>query len=513
MTRDENDRLKAGEPIVDSDEDLREAIPPESAQRHQRHRCTDLGNGRRFAAKWGQDTRYVAEWAEWLTWSGTLWERDSGGQAVRLLAQRVPDDIRADARQLDTEADDAATGEEAEDLRSAAKNLRKWAHQSEGTGRISATLREAQCQPPIPLRAEQLDAAEVLVCADATIDLRTLKPRESRREDLATKRSPVAWQWNATCPRWIAFLEWALCGDAELIGYVQRAVGYTLTADTSEQCFFFLHGGGANGKGTFLAVIQHMLGKYGVTMPNTLLVERGPAQEQHPAQYARLLGARAAFGEDLVGSGTRWNESALKQLTGEQVIPARGMRENFFDVKPTWKMWLAANHKPSVTGGGDYALWRRVRLIPFLAKREVGDRDPRLREKLLAEAPGILAWAVEGLRLWREQGLGTATAIEEAVKAYRDQADVIGQFIEECCEVGPHFSVHTTELYRRYAAWAKELGHRPIADNTLGAQLEDRQFPAAMSNGKRKRKGLRLLDDGSMFTGQERRDYTGWGES
>ncbi len=199
---------------------------------------------------------------------------------------------------------------------------------------------------------------------------------------------------------WRAFLTRVTDNDDALQAYLARVCGYWLTGYTHEHALFFLYGTGANGKSVFIETVQGYMGDYATTAPvETFMAARG---ERHPTELAGLHGARLVVSPE-TESGRHWNESRLKQITGGDTITARFMRQDFFTFKPTFKICIVGNHKPSLRTI-DEAIRRRFHLIPFNVTIPAGERDPKLAEKLKSEWPGILAWAVKGCLEWRKVG-------------------------------------------------------------------------------------------------------------
>lgn len=251
---------------------------------------------------------------------------------------------------------------------------------------MSSMLKLAAADPIIAVAPEKFDGHHLLLNVEnGTLDLvsSTLQPHD--REHLLTKRVPIVYDTGATCPLWRSFLNRVMGGNKKLVGFLQRAVGYSLTGSTSEQVLFFLHGGGANGKSTFCHILLDLLGPYGIVgAPNMLLAKRG---ESHPTEQTDLFGARAVVLQE-VEAGRAWAEVTLKQLTGGDTIKARRMGEDFWSFRPTHKFWVAANHKPTVRGS-DYAVWRRLLLVPFTVTIPPNERDPTCSKSFVASCRGF----------------------------------------------------------------------------------------------------------------------------
>ena len=264
--------------------------------------------------------------------------------------------------------------------RTCERKLLSHAHRSESEARIKAMVSLARTEPEIRvLKHEDLDRDPWLLnVANGTLNLKTGVLESHSRNDLISRLIPIDYSEAAACPRWLSFLERVTEGDDELIGFLQKAVGYSLTGLTLEQVIFMLYGVGSNGKSTLLNIILELLADYGrQTGTETLLVKRG---DQIPNGVARLAGSRFVSAVE-TESGRRLAEGLVKQMTGGDRMTARFLHHEFFEFQPTFKLWLAVNHKPRITGS-DHAIWRRIRLIPFTLTVPESERDPDLTEKL-----------------------------------------------------------------------------------------------------------------------------------
>jgi putative DNA primase/helicase len=449
------------------------------------HDTTDLRNAERLVERHGDDLRYIGTWSKWAGWDARRWVLDDTGGAMRCasdttraMVAEALEDLSPARRALD-EAEAAPEGEERERKITSAKRkvaaaerLFKWAVQSQGAQRLRAMLDVGKSFAAVVVRHDVLDAdAWALNVENGTIDLRTGKLREHRREDLITKIAPVAYDPNAKAPTWDAFLHRAMGGDPELVSYLARVIGYSLTGDVSEHVLGFFFGGGANGKSTFLGAIHAMLGDYASPAPRGLLFRaRG---ERHPTEYATLHGRRFVTCPE-VEEGTAFDESLVKDLTGGDPVECRRMREDFWTFTPTHKLFLAGNHKPSVRGD-DEGIWRRIRLVPWLVTIPESERDTELPVKLRAELPGILAWAVRGCLAWQERGLATPDVVTEASADYRRENDLLGQFLRLYVAFEKDASVSRKELRELYTVWCLESGAEPLGAKRFTARLRERK--------------------------------------
>jgi putative DNA primase/helicase len=385
--------------------------------------------------------------------------------------------------------------EEAKEAHSdaAANQLGKWASSSLSESKLRAMISLCQSEPGIPVLPDELDASpDLLNVLNGTIDLRSGKLREHRREDLITRVAPVEYDPDANAPAWETFLERVLPGE-ELRAFVQRALGYSATGDTSEQCMFINHGGGANGKSTFQEAISAALGEYSMRTPTEMLLAR--RSDGVPNDVARLKGARFVSASE-TEEGRRLAESRIKDLTGQDTITARFMKAEWFDFAPTHKLWLSTNHKPEIRGT-DAAIWRRIRLVPWTVSIPPADQDKKLPEKLRSELPGILTWVVRGCLQWRREGLQAPDEVRKATGAYRVEMDVLAGFLADCCEFGTDHWEYAKDLYESYKRWCDENGERPEPQRKFGGRLGERGFQRDRggSRGAGIWRGVRLTEE------------------
>jgi putative DNA primase/helicase len=282
-----------------------------------------------------------------------------------------------------------------------------------------------------------------------------------------------------------------------LIRFVQKAVGYSLTGSTDEQCLFILHGSGANGKSTFLNTISTILGDYARQTPtDTLLVKRGDGISN---DVARLHGARFVSAME-VENGRRLAEAQVKQLTGGDLMAARYLYQEFFEFRPQFKLFMGVNHTP-VIQGSDHGIWRRLHVVPFTVTIAKEDQDKRLVEKLHTERSGILRWAVEGCVAWQAEGLEPPRAVADATHEYRAEMDVLARFLAEECVIGPDQRVATGLLYAHFREWCDLADESPVSQRALAIALKERGFTPGRNNRERFWEGLGLREDAYGLSG------------
>lgn len=378
-----------------------------------------------FTAKYGDEFKYTATTGHWHGYDGKAWAQDETGLMPNLIRTEV---------------------------------CRPAAHAGGGPAiasarTISAVERIARCDSAHATPPETWDANPWLLnTPGGTVDLRTGELRPHRREDFCTKMTAVA--PGGDCPLWLKFLDRVTASDFEQQTFLQRITGYFLTGDTSEQAFFFAHGHGANGKSVYETTITGVLGDYSKNAPAETFM--ASAVSQHPTDLASLQGARLVMANE-TESGRRWAEARVKALCSGEPVTCRFMRGDFFTYVPTFKLMIVGNHRPALRSV-DEAIRRRMRLVPFTVTIPESERDHALPEKLRAEWPGILAWAIAGCLAWQRDGLNPPAAAVEATDDYLSEESAVGRWIEERCTLDStnRELIATSELFDNWKQWSAD---------------------------------------------------------
>jgi len=438
---------------------------------------TDLGNAERFADQFAAEYRYVASRDQWRRWDGKVWAVDTTEQ--RYLAARLV------ARGIQLEAASAATVE-------GMNAVRKWGESSESLSRQRAMVTLAQADRQIATTFERFDAdPNTLNTTTGLVDLRTGVLHQHRPEDYCSRITRAGYAPGSSAPTWTALVAWAMRDDAELIGWLQRAIGASLYGHQQEQIFAFCFGGGGNGKGSILNAIRRILGDYATILPGSFFEMQ--KNKPHTTEIADLFGARFAVGSEVSPTATL-DEGKVKELTGGDPVKARRLHQDNEEHEPTWTLWLSGNSKPRIRGT-DRGMWRRMRLIPFLAQIEDHQIDRELPNKLMAEADGILTWAVEGAMMWHTDRLGMCSAVEQASLEYREAEDVVGQFLEDCClvDAAASYSTPKAEFRRAFENWCIENGLPILSAKAVADRLVKEGVRELKSNATRSWRGVRLV--------------------
>jgi putative DNA primase/helicase len=402
----------------------------------------------RFSRQYEAGLRYVAGWGRWMRWDEKRWREDD------TLA--VFDRCRAICRRVSSECGDAH-------VRTAMKIA--------GAQTVAAIERLARADRRHAATANQWDADPWLLNTPAgTIDLHTGELHRHEREQYMTKMTAAG--PGGDCPSWRRFLDRVTDGNSELQAFLQRVIGYCLTGSVCEHALFFLYGLGANGKSVFAVTMAGLLGDYSKTAPISSFT--ASTTEQHPTDLAGLRGARFVTAIE-TEDGRWWAEAKIKNLTGGDRITARFMRQDFFEYVPQFKLVVAGNHKPGLRTV-DEAIRRRLHLIPFTVTIGEQERDPNLAEKLKAEYPGILQWAITGCLMWQKEGLNAPAVVRDATTAYLASEDAIARWIEDRCLISPKYWSSSSALYGDFKDWCQQAGERERTQKAFAQALEDHGF-------------------------------------
>jgi P4 family phage/plasmid primase-like protien len=446
---------------------------------------TELGNAMRLLDAHRGDIHYVYDAKAWLHWRDGAWNWDIDGAAVRGLAARLSAQIYSEGRSHLADAEYFA----------------KWARTSQRERTIEAAVSLLQDHERVRLPLALVDADLYRVGLDAgrrVLDLKTGAARPAQQSDFITKSMNVDRLGDsAKALRWKDFLAQVFGDDAELINWLKRWCGYLLTGSTSEQIFVFCYGLGANGKSVLADTLRFILGDYARAISAETLTESKRQAGSATPDLAELIGARLAMSAE-TEDGAALAESLIKSLVAGDTMTVRKLYTAPVQFSPQFKLMMLGNHKP-VIRGNDYGIWRRVRLIPFKRTFKPEERDPALLDKLKAEAAHILAWMVEGCLDWQQRGLGDIPAIiRQATGDYQKEQDLIGRWMEECCELSPFVKEATKTLYNNFRDWSIENGLRPASSVSFGRRLSERGLEPGKVNGNKGWLGIAVIEDLSV---------------
>jgi putative DNA primase/helicase len=452
----------------------REAEYTKLRAEHSNDNCTDYGNSDRFIVQNGNNVRFCPQFDSWFIWTDQegRWKKDVNGY-IQELAKKTIRSIFDEARL----APDDATS----------KHLAKWAMKCETTSHTTALISLAKTDLYVVINHEMFDSDHnILNVKNGIYDFttHTLKPHDKSK--FLTRLCPVEYSPDATCPNFTRFLNRIFQSHPDIIPYLKRAVGYSLTGNVQEHVLFLLHGSGSNGKSTLLFVLSELMGDYGATTESaTFTTDRGDSVRN---DIARLVGTRlVSASENTIDS--KLDETLIKQLSGGDKVTARFLFKEYFEYFPTFKIWWCFNHTPLISDTTN-STWRRIHLIPFTETISDDEMDKTLREKLVVEElPGILNWAIEGLKDYQKNGLKPPLIVMDTTKDYRNDQDILFDFLNEMCEFAPDdqkfgdsYSIKGSELYAALVSWYSYQGEKPMSGTKFGRLLVERGLKKERSN-------------------------------
>lgn len=424
---------------------------------------TDSGNAMRLVFRHGTNIRFCFTWDSWLVWDGKRWCVDNT-QEIRRLAYDTVVAINAEAESTPDTAEGKTLREQ----------IRAHAKLSESKRARVDMIDLAQSIEGIPILSDVMDKNPMQFnVANGTIDLANGKLLVHRQEDYNSKMSSVNYDPEAECPTFLAFLDRIFAGDSELIEFIQCAAGYSMTGLVSEKCLFFLYGTGNNGKSTLVEVLMAILGDDDYALKTTAeTVLASGRSGAIPNDVARLQGIRFASTSEM-DEGRFLDEAKVKDMTGGDTITARFMRGEWFSFPAEFKIWMYGNHEPIIRNG-DEGIWTRIRKVPFTVSIPKAEQDADLRSKLKLEYEGILTWMVQGCLKWQQKGLPTPRAVVDATAEYREEMDILADFINEKCDVYANATCTTAELYLAYTHWCSGQNQKPISKREFSMKLRGR---------------------------------------
>lgn len=460
-------------PGLTSQDAARKFVPP----------LTDHGNAQLFVRLFPGMVRYVRELGIFIVWDGSRWLRtDMGGKtALMRLVKRFIYTRYSDAKSKKTLF--TMNGEVV-----SPKDALAGAKRAAASGRIKAMLDFIKDMPGVSVSQSELDANPLLLgVANGVLDFQTCTLIKNTPEFLITRYARAAYRSESETPEFIKFISQVCKGRKDLIDYLQEVLGYALSGLTKEQAFYILLGTGANGKSTLIETFFHLLGDYAKGLPAHAFIKSESRAIRN--DFARLTGVRFASCAE-VNTGKSLDESAVKRMTGGDVITARFIGKEFFDFHVAAKFFFSVNTLPRVTGA-DNGIYRRLVVIPFDADFSES-MDKELREKLLAEIDGILTWAVRGFQRWNKRGfLVKPSCVEEACKAYRAEMDTVQSFLDDVCKVDSEGSTPLGALYEEYKQWAKAAHVNPANMHLFGTLMGQKGF-SKVKSGSWRWKGVTL---------------------
>ncbi len=418
---------------------------------------TDSGNAERLAALYSHQICYRYDGECWHIYDpeAGVWE-EAQEDEIKSFARRTVRQFRNELEAIQCRPGDSRF---------------EFALKSENSSRLNNLVREARTLAKLRVPSEEFDADPLLLnTQNGVVDLETGTLREHTPEDFFTRTCGAKYVEGSNAPKWEAFLRTIFDGDEELVDYVQRIAGYALSGLATEQCMFILKGDGANGKSTFLEVLRAVLGGYAANTPVQTLL---PGSRQGPdADLARLPNVRFLTVSE-IERDEELVESRVKRLTGEDQMAVRDLYEGYFEYTPDFALFMATNHWPKVSAN-DYAFWRRMRVIPFSVRIPTAKRNPHLKRELLNESDGILAWAVDGFRKWKNNPLqNEPLASKQEKNRWKGKIDrCVSTFVSSCVARKTGEDVRTRHVYNAYVNYCSTRDMEPLSHKQLNMRIE-----------------------------------------
>lgn len=445
---------------------------------------TDTTNAEKIAEKYDGKLRFDHKRRRWLIWDKHMWKPDKNGAIERCAIESAREQLR--------ESVDIENNAEKE------KRVR-WAIQSENRQKIEAAVSIAKNIEPIADEGENWDSDRLLLsCSNGIVELKTGKLRDGKPEDRITMSTNTLFEPKALCPRWEQFIDEIFEGNSELIHYVHKALGYSISGDMSEQVAFFGFGTGSNGKSVLFTTMKDVLGDYSHSVPASTFqrsLNNTNTNDVAAIEFKRFLISAETL------SSSKINEQRMKKWSGGDAETARYLYGEYFTFYPACKIWLFLNHKPQIEDDS-FGFWRRVRLIPFNRKFTAQEMDKHLGEKLVAEYPGILNWLVEGFQLWQKEGLDpTPDIVSRATKDYQTENDELAEFVLDRCVEGENYNERASVLYKTYQKWAEDqslTGADVLSQTKFGRRMSDK-YEKKQTNKGSVYQGITLKENTDAF--------------
>lgn len=430
----------------------------------------DMGMAQRFLDQLPHSFLYSMTDKMWYAYNGSYWEQDNQG-LIEKAADEVINNLKNESLVIQDDADKD-------------KVQKAWQKFIKGErSRSSKVNMINEIKHLVPVLHSQWDKEKMMLnTPSGYIDLTNGTLHDHDYKKMFTQETGVDYTEKVDCPLWIEFLNQTFQDDQELIHFIQKIVGYSLTGSNAEQVMFILFGNGRNGKSVLLNIIKYISGSYAKTMNATTIMQKHNNSGQGPtSDIARLEGARLVVSSE-ANEGDRIDESLIKQMTGGDTLVARYSYGRDFEFDPVFKLWMATNHMPKIYGT-DEGIWRRLIIIPFTHTVKKENIDKNLEDKLKAESMGILKWAIDGAMMWQREGLNPPEVIRQASQDYREEMDVIEAFIDECCIKKDGYKAKGTELFNAYRRWAEETNNWDGMSNTKFGIEIGKRFKKRRSNG------------------------------
>lgn len=438
--------------------------------------CTDVGNKDRFVEDHQGQLLFLREDRRWISWTGDRWSIEGA---------RPFEKAEQSAKKIYDEARDC-------DQKERKRELSRWAHISQSQNKLRATINLAE--EALTVSSNEFDNKhDVINCENGLLNLRTGVLTKHDAKQRTIKRANVSYMPDAQAPVWEKFLLDVFSEDQELVSWMQKALGYSLTGSVDEQVFFILYGRGENGKGKLCEALLRIMGDYALPAQFDTFLATDKSNVRALSAVGELKGVRFALASE-TESSKKWSEDLMKRLTGGDTLTGAKLYGNPYSFQPTHKLWFQANHLPSFKDG-THGFKRRVRVIPFERTFTGEAKDKDILDKLMDEKEGIFAWLVEGAKLYYRAGLGaTPEACERATEQYIQDNDIVSRFIKDRLVKDQTKKLKVSDAYLSYVHWCSREGLEPTSMNFFPGNREERGIKKTRTKSGQEFKGYKLAE-------------------
>ncbi|MBA4129895.1 MAG: hypothetical protein C0519_00565 [Hyphomicrobium sp.] len=444
---------------------------PELAHKGLLYPCTDTGNSQRFIDQNKNDIKFIRELKKWVRWDGTRWNLNENEKLTR--AKKTAQSIFAEARQCKN-----TQGQQ---------ELYKWAHASQSEGRLNSMLNLSKDELGESLHRFDTDPYAIN-CKNGLVNLKTGELTPHNPDMLLMKRTRVKYNPSKRCHHWEKFVSEIFNHDTEMVDWIQRALGYSITGSVSEQVFFILHGQGENGKSKLINTICDIVGDYGTITPFDIFQSTGGSNLRGHVAIGDLKGIRFAVASE--AGNEKWDEKVVKTATGGDKLRGAKLYCDYFDFDPTHHLYFLTNRLPAFKDGS-HGFKRRIRVVPFMVIFSGEKRDKNIADRFDPE--GVFSWLVEGALRYHEIGLDDTPAImQEATEDYIMANDTLGVFISDCLVRDIRSQIGASEMYDLYLQWCETSDISPDNKNFFPQNMEERGVARKRTNKGQVYTGYRI---------------------
>lgn len=445
--------------------------------------AADLGNAQRIYDKYKERLLYNTTNDSWYIWNGKLWVKDDRNELTGLITDILQDIGNSKAIIFDEKI--------STDFKKIERYYIKCLSNSSYLGIVNYLKR----LPNVAVNINDFDKDKHLL--NLNNGIYNIKTQQLIPHDPVYKMSKIIsinYNPKAISPKFWSFLYKIFDHNDKLVLFIRRALAITFSGESLEEVLFFCYGSGANGKSVFFKLLEIVYGDYFQKAPNSMIMQQ--ERNNIPNDIAQLPNRRMVLCAELPDD-QRFNESIIKDLTGNDSIQARFLRQEFFTFTPTHTLWLYGNHKPKIHGS-DYGIWRRICLIPFNVTIPVEERIPQheLLDSFMEELEGILLWILDGYKDYQKFGLDIPDIVRMATNEYKEDNDVILDFINECTVSDGNYSIPTKELYSAYTLYTKENKSYTLGNKKFFTKVEEKGYHKKEIRANAKAfVGIKLVDD------------------